>query len=160
MSGGRRRSFRFLLFHPEAVVQDPCKPPSVGPLGLIVPEVRRQEAERCHQDPLRPLLTYRPPAPALPERPLARSPLTMSVSRTHCGRPLDRFSSRLTVGSPRSPDTIGRLSSSPRRYAQVKAASQQANVLSLPSDQRIQAAIVGVAADIPATNNRVISFCN
>jgi hypothetical protein len=71
------------------------KHPSGGPLGLTVLEVRREHPQSRNQDSLCLLLSHRPSAPALPHRPFAHSPLTMSASRTYCGRPLDRFSRRL-----------------------------------------------------------------
>jgi hypothetical protein len=65
-----------------------AKHPSGGPLGLTVPEVCRQDAERCHQNPLRLLLSDRPSAPALPA---TTTPIRCAVGprRARCRSPRD-----------------------------------------------------------------------
>jgi hypothetical protein len=73
------------------------KHPSGGPLGLTVPEVRRQQPQRCHEHALRLLLAYRPPAPPLADRRIAHS-------RALCRRPTTcQTQQPLSASSPNVP---------------------------------------------------------
>jgi hypothetical protein len=80
-------------------------------------DVRRQHPKRCHQYPLRLLLSRRSPIPALAQRTFAHAALqadhvphagpaqleiltgTMSGSRPHCGRSLVHFNRQLIATS-------------------------------------------------------------